>query len=78
MDYISLLYLIFSVGYDYSSMHEAQVKSMYELEVRSCMRDYLRLLYDSTEYLKSYFKVKPYKRNNKGNIWEMYKGNTKN
>ena len=36
---------------------------------------------DSTKYLKkkpSYFRVKPYETNNKGNIWIMYKYNNKN
>ena len=35
---------------DYSSMHKAQVKSMYELEVRACMNDYTRLLYGVITY----------------------------
>ena len=35
---------------------------------------------DSTYYLnnKSYFRVQPYERNNKGNIGAMYKDNNKN
>ena len=37
---------------------------------------------DSIQYLewKSYFRVKPYQRNNKGNsnIWAMYRDNNKN
>ena len=35
---------------------------------------------DSTYNLewKSYFRVKPYERNSKGNIWAVYKENIKN
>ena len=36
---------------------------------------------DSTQYLKlkkNYFRVKPYEKNNKGNISAMYKDNNKN
>ena len=34
---------------------------------------------DSTQYLrkKYFFGVKPYERNNKSNIWAMYKDNNK-